>query len=359
MMRSASIQIACCRALGGLFCLLLSAPPGWALDDQGSAPYPGLTAEPAISAMLESPDPQTRAIALEGLGPLRTDTALKKALGHLLDERPVVHQSARALLLDAPPPLLTECMLADFAVMKQPESGIWESLLPEMRSALGEPLVECALNEAESVQKRAVAVYCLGRIHASDAAPELLQLTWAQERDLAYAAAEALAGLGDSRAFGRFMELSYSPDMRLRWAAVQGLYAIGGPRVLSRLQAIVTESLDMSVGMRSDVRIRKEAALMLGELGGESSIHVLMRALARDRNLEEETCLALTRLTQQPFGVQPSLWHDWYQNYLKQKQRAESPEGPQGRQLDPNDPRLPKLPPGWQIRPPITPNPRR
>jgi HEAT repeat protein len=181
--------------------------------------------------------------------------------------------------------------------------------LAAIGSALGVEAVAFALTDEER-EVQLVAVRALGRLRASDGSAagiaQLLELVGRSEEDeeLAAAAVRALGDAKDPRALGVLRPIARTGTPMVAVAAVEALSTMGDPRRVDSLTAalshsdseVVKAALRAIAGER-DVRVaahigacldhqawdvRRLAADLLGQTGGETAIELLRAKLANE-----------------------------------------------------------------------------
>jgi HEAT repeat protein len=181
--------------------------------------------------------------------------------------------------------------------------------LASIGSALGVEAVAFALTDEER-EVQLAAVRALGRLRASDGSAagiaQLLELVGRSEEDeeLAAAAVRALGDAMDPRALGVLRPIARTGTPMVAVAAVEALATMGDPRRIDSLTAalshpdpeVVKAALRAIAGER-DVRVaahigacldhqawdvRRLAADLLGQTGGETAIELLRAKLANE-----------------------------------------------------------------------------
>jgi len=181
--------------------------------------------------------------------------------------------------------------------------------LSSIGSALGVEAVAFALTDEER-EVQLVAVRALGRLRAADGSAagiaQLLELVGRAEEDeeLAAAAVRALGDAMDPRALGVLRPIARAGTPMVAVAAVEALATMGDPRRIDSLTAalshsdseVVKAALRAIAGER-DVRVaahigacldhqawdvRRLAADLLGQTGGETAIELLRAKLANE-----------------------------------------------------------------------------
>jgi HEAT repeat protein len=184
--------------------------------------------------------------------------------------------------------------------------------LATIGSALGVEAVAFALTDEER-EVRLTAVRALGRLRSSDGSAagiaQLLELVGRSEEDeeLAAAAIRAVGDAGDPRALGVLRPMARTGAPMVAVAAVEALATMGDPRRIDSLTAalshtdaeVVKAALRALAGER-DVRVaahigacldhqawdvRRLAADLLGNIGGETAIELLRAKLANESEL--------------------------------------------------------------------------
>ncbi len=94
---------------------------------------------------------------------------------------------------------------------------------------------------AEDAETRAAAVLALGRISDTRVVPDLLQVL-ETDPDLYVVAADALAKIGDHRAFDVLLQRIGDTDVAVRQAAISALNSLGHPQLEARVAKLLHDS---------------------------------------------------------------------------------------------------------------------
>lgn len=296
---------------------LLAQPDiDWA---RGAATQQATAAVSVLEDMAASPDPRTRANAFEGLAQTGDESYLEIGFAGLADPDPGVRDAARRYLARITIDTLLDRTLEMVLGGDPIHAAALDEALPRLRDRLENPLLFVLDSPEEPAVQRAAAAYCLGRMGSAAATEYLAAYALAPEPPVAIACAEALATIGDPQSLPALAALAGSPEPRIRLAAVVGLGKIGGPQALAMLESMAGNDYEPVAA------VRREAVALLGYIGGESSIPVLIKVMNRYHDTRDLTFYALERITGLGIGPSPTEWTRWYNEWLKAREAQQAP----------------------------------
>ncbi len=129
---------------------------------------------------------------------------------------------------------------------------------------------------------RLAAVKGIGKIGSGRSAPQILAALEDPEWSVRCSAAEGLAQLDDSTAVPALLEVLDGGSLSARLAAVDALGHIGDPRAAEPLVAVVAGHDGAYILEGCDLRLRRNVARSLGDIGKATGLEALLR-LAADR----------------------------------------------------------------------------
>ena len=282
------------------------------------APEPETDNQPAddsaAQVLLEltlSVDPIARKRGLEGLAgtdiDIPTDVFINGILDHDADVRAAAFQLQDRLDEDD---LFTSVMVA-LLTGDVDKAAFMEAALPRLKPVIEDRLIQVLDSEKESLEWRAAAAFSLGRMRSEKAVDALLKGAWSADPFLAVTSAEALLELIDYPLQDALASLTRHPMARVRVAALHGLAALGNTPALIAIGEVAAGPEE------PDRVVRTEAIELLGQLGGEADIHVLMAALKNQPYTWKAVVASLEEITGLGLGEDPNLWRQWYNEWVQ------------------------------------------
>jgi len=308
----------------------------------GQSPGRG-SAVSVLRKMSQSSDAYTRRVGLEGLGVAGAASCREFLTAVLWDSSPAVRSAAVRSLVAAGPNELCESVMAVYTSGTPWEMESLDVVLPALREPLAPGMLACLLSEGDSSTRRMIAARCLGKMRAASVTFPLADLARSEVGPLAVVCTDALLEIRPAGGAPLFAGLVNHPNREVRWLALQGLAATGGPDAVVLIERAASDYLDR------DFDLSMEAVVLLGTVGSESSIPVLlevMRSRSRARPFAAES---LRRLTGAELGNTMREWADWHARWQQAQTEAEPAPSPP---LRPRTATMPSVPssfaPGWR-----------
>ncbi len=258
---------------------LLDSPSSFWQHSERETSYhssPAPTPEDAshiLEHMRSSVDPEVRSIAVEALGE-QSGQRLQTLLTSLFDADPAVRDSALRGIRQTDPLSMQEAVLAAYSESEYIHlARAMDLVLPSLRPALEEPMLELLQSESAHPYHRAIAAYSLGQMGSARAMPYCAQLVWSSDYNLALRSAEALARIADPGQTKHFVQLTSHPYDAVRWLAAQGLGRIGSSEAIDTLQIVARSPYE------TNQSVRAEAIRWLGVQEDDSSVSLLIPVL--------------------------------------------------------------------------------
>ncbi len=289
-----------------------------------------------LRSLATSPDPRSRQLAAETLPISATPEELDLLVALLLDEAPLVKDTALNSLKEVDGRALFNTLMRGFSSGNERLLTVFRQVMPELQPKVESVFLETLQSGTTPTAHRIFAAQCLSRMDSDGATDALSRLAWSGDRALAVACAEALVVLEKPTSAKQVLALIHHPIKEVRRLAIHGLAELGGSEAIDALEGIAAGRLER------DQVLRREAIALLSVVGDESSVPALIEAGEKTPQLRQAAGAALRRLTGMAFSDAPQEWREWYVAF-KQARLELGPPPP----LVPHGFVLPKVPEGF------------
>lgn len=273
----------------------------------GAAAAPSDSALPVIEQMLDSDEPGVQAEGLElldGSQDLDSINLKYKALFHR--DAAMRRRAVEGLLAcsgDELVPLLLDTLGHGTLFEIQVIEDVARLLQPRVET----PVLSVLTDADASGDRRILAAYLLGCLHAPHAIEPLAQIVWQEDHALAMASVQALGRMRMVQTFPYLQSMLGHASEDIRWEAVHG---IGNLRSDEALHALVTVATS---GTESNEMIRRQALIYLGASDKAEAIPLLIECMQYSQGLRDVGGEALRQLTGRHYGGSVIEWQRWYQ----------------------------------------------
>ena len=294
----------------------------WRHEATAAGPRARPLSQEALPVLLESAqseDAATRLRALEGLAQSGGADYARVFVSALSDPSQDVRDLAVRILATLDAAVTFETVMAVIAAGGQEANGICAAL-PALQDSLESRTLDLLKATAAPRSRKLLAAWCLGQMRSTRAAPDLAELAWSADAELAVCCAQALVALRDPLIVPQAAQLTAHPMPEVRSAVLEGLADLADPEALEALGRVAAAPpLD-------DRDLSRRAVELLGATGDDNVIPLLIEAMRRNLWARRAAGDVLRRMTGKLLGDLPSDWADWYEQ--RQQPQAPSPSRP-------------------------------